>query len=316
MYVIEFSSLKAVEYTDLQRFDQRIRKWLLLRQGENTYILEHLYRLRHRDHTATPLADRLFTVEDGDHVMAAGILMSGGCLCLTWATEEISEVLIRGMLQRNGRITSVYGPGCVSNRFAELWARQSGQVVDYGRSERVYQINRVAIEPPPTGRLEPACADDRSFLSRWMANFMGEAHMEPGPQDAPRVLEELLAHQALFLWKDPEPRAMAAWVCSAEAHHSINIVYVPPIHRGKGAAKAVTAALASRILASNNSGCFILTDTQDELTNHVYRSIGGMGVAELLRCTLHDKTVDPPAELAAPARSRLNIVPSSRSYTL
>ncbi len=307
MYVIKFSSLKAVEYTDVHLFDQRIRKWLLHRQGENTYILEQLYRMRQLPAGQRP-EERMFAVEDGNQPMAAGLLMPGGTFCLTWSTEEISEALIRCMIDRGCNLTSIYGPGAVSNRFAELWARHSGQNVDYGRSERVYQITRVTRPPSETGRLDIATVQDRDLLLRWMTNFMEEAHMEPGPQVAPEYLDQFLRDRTLFVWRNPEPVAMAAWITSAEGHHCINIVYVPPIHRGKGAASSVTSALASRILSTAPGGCFILTDTQDELTNHLYRSIGGLGVAELLRCTLHEKPAARAPELPA---GRLNIVTSS-----
>jgi predicted GNAT family acetyltransferase len=142
-----------------------------------------------------------------------------------------------------------------------------------------------------------------------MRNFIDEAHMEPGPQAAPMFVDELLTVRRLFLWRDPEPIAMAAWITSAEKHHCINIVYVPPANRGKGAARCVTSALASLILSSDpGSGCFILTDTQDDLTNHLYRSIGGLGVAELLRCSLNDSAPETLSDINV--AGRLNVTSS------
>lgn len=307
MYYVQFSSLRAAEYASPQLFDQRVRKWLLLREGENTYLLEQLARtLQQCNTTGKTPAERMFAVEDDNQVVAAGMLLPGGCFCMTWATEEISETLIRCMADARCHVTSVYAHGHVSVRFSELWAQLRGQVVDCGRSERVYQINRVTFTPPAAGRLELATVADRPLLLQWFRGFIGEANFESNHTSPEPLVDETLAHNSVYLWKDPGPVAMASWIASTESANSINLVYVPPYLRGKGYAKAVSAALASRILAAGKRRCFILTDTHDELTNHLYQSIGARAVCELLRCTLRDKT--PATQTPQPSQTgRLNV---------
>jgi predicted GNAT family acetyltransferase len=329
MYFIQFTTLRAVEYVNPIDFDKRIRKWLLLREGENTYLLEQLVRIVEEfGRTRLQPTARMFTVEDegagqgggqggggGGGVVAAGVLLAaspgqGGCFCMSWATEEIAEALIAYMLKAGCRLSSVYAPGHISSRFAERWAQQTGQSVDYGRSERVYQVSRVTHVPPASGRLALATAADQAFLIPWIRGFIDEASKETDNSPRDTMLARLIERCQLYLWHNPAPVAMAVWV-RTESQNSINFVYVPPIHRGQGHAKAVTAALAMHILASGHRSCFILTDTHDELTNHLYRSIGGYPVTDLLRCTLGDL---PPA--AAPRAIRgatgLNIVNAPR----
>jgi predicted GNAT family acetyltransferase len=307
MYFIQFSTLRAIEYPQPQPFDQRVRKWLLLREGENTYLLEQLLRVVDAARAGTPSDSRLFTVEDDNMVVAAGMLLPGGCLCMSWATEEISDTLIAFMRKAGCHVNSVYAPGTVSSTLAQRWAAVTGQAVDYGRSERIYQVGHVTYTPP-SGHLREAVIADQAALLPWIRGFVDEAEMEARSTSSHAgLLAHLIAHKRLFLWCDPQPVAMAAWIRS-EGHNSINFVYVPPVHRGKGHAKAVSAGLAAHILAAGNRHCFILTDTHDDLTNHLYQVIGGHPVSDLLRCTLREAPAPVRAKPAPTFESgRLNI---------
>jgi hypothetical protein len=311
MYFIQFSTLRAVEYTLPQQFDARVRKWLFFREGENSYLLGQLVRAVEASRTGAAHGCRMFTVEDESVVVAAGMLLPGNCFCMSWATEEISETLI-SFLRRGGcQVSSVYAPGNVSSIFSERWAAASGQSVDYGRSERVYQVSRVSYTPA-SGTLRGATAADEELLLPWMRGFVSEAALETAWPSHAALLAHLVNNRMLYLWCDPHPVAMAAWVRS-EGHSSINFVYVRPIHRGKGYAKAVTAGLASHILASGSRHCFILADTHDELTNHLYASIGGHPVSDLLRCTLRERPSRAPGDPGASSMcGPLNISNDSR----
>jgi predicted GNAT family acetyltransferase len=307
MYFVRFSTMRAVEHFDPRAFEQRAGKWMLIREAENSYMLGHLSGLvqRSRANPGMRFQERFFTVEDNDTVVAAAILFGNGCLVLTWATDEIAEVLCDHLLNSRCTLTSVFGPGHVSWKLADRWATHTNQRFDFGRSERVYQMTRVEYEPPVTGRLLCATDEDRPIIRDWVKGFIEEAEFElVSGASADTAVDELIRERALFLWKQPEALAMAAWLSPTPNGGCINFVYTPTAHRGQGYAKAVCSALAAHQLAGGKKYCFIMTDTEDPRTNRLYQSIGARTLCELLRCTIHPKHA--PVQQAEPVRDVLS----------
>jgi len=302
MINVQFSALRGVEYTDPQRYMQHVGRWLCLREAENSYILGSLPAIVAQAALPTGHQSRLFAVQDGDHVLAAAILYPNGCLVLTWATPEMKQALAQTMVRSGCKITSVFGPGHVSWYFSRLWAQYTGQDFAFDRTERVYQLARPTYPLPPTGRLELATTTDRALLTRWLTAFTHEAHYENTA--VANVCESLLTQRQLYLWKDPAPVAMAAWVSPTPHGGCINFVYTPAAQRRQGHASAVVSALAHRMLNQGSRFCFIMTDPTDQRTNGLYQRLGARTLCELLRCLIVPAAapiLPPPPPRAAPA---------------
>jgi len=262
-----------------------------LREGENCYLLGNMAQIKAQFATPGVPRARLFSVEDRDSVVAAAILFPTGCLFITWATPDMKKVLAEALFKANCPITSVYGPAHVSWRFAETWAKLTQQEYQLERSERIYQLTRPRHNPRATGRLELAQPEDKPLLINWVSHFLQETHYETemhqtDTQKAQAILDELLTMKILYLWKDPHPVAMAAHAKSTPHGGCINFVYTPPEQRGRGYAKDIVAALGKHMLSHGSRFCFILTDTDDELTNRLYQKVGARTLCELLRCNL------------------------------
>ncbi len=296
MFVVRFSNMRALEYPNPRAFDQRVGKWLVLREGENSYLLGELPKILAKAAAGHPINERLFTVEDGDQLVSVGILLDGGCLCMSWATDEIVDVLVEHLAKVRCHVTSVFAPGHVSWHFAQKWALLTGQAFEFGRSERVYQVARVTYNLPESGRLAVASHADFPILSGWVKRFMDEAGFEGNHGHSDELLQAFIRERSLFVWHNPEPVSMAAWVAPTPNGGAINFVYTPPAFRRCGHGKAVVAALAQHQLSRGKKYCFILTDTLDEQTNHMYQAVGGRTLCELLRCSIQ----------AAPARNAMN----------
>lgn len=293
MYVVQFSTAKVIVHADPRAYEQRVKNWLTIREAENSYFLGHMGEI-----AALPQGHnmQLFTIEESGLVQAAGILFPNGTLCVTWATSDHVEALVNYAITSRWRILSVFAPGHVAWWIAQTYADRTGQRAEAKRGERVYQLVRPTYELPPQGHLEVATPADKRFLLEWVEGFVKEAGFESDNQTPESLLELLIAPRLLYLWKSPEPVAMAAWVAPTPNGASINFVYTPPEFRGQGYGKVVTAALGSQMLASGLRYCFILADVEDIRSNTIYQQIGARTVAEHMRANIlprHQMTAQP-----------------------
>lgn len=294
---VDFPSLRLVEYDDGRLYNRRVGVWMALREAENCTIFGALPGLVNP--ALPPRQARRFAVQDGDYVVAAAILFPDGNLVTTWASQEMIVVLVDGLARATIKLASVLGPHHVAWEFAKLWEQRTGQGFEADREERVYQLTRLTHTPPASGRLELATDADKPFLTRWIEGFLHDAEYETGGYSVQQLLDSVVATRTLYLWKDPEPVAMAVWANSTRHGAVINFVYVPEEMRGRGYGKAVSAALAQRMLSSGQRYCFILTDTSDPRTNHMYQSIGARAVADNMRCKFR-AVLNATAPAAAP----------------
>lgn len=278
MYFVSFSLPKVIEYRDGRAFLARVRAWLHQREGENTYIISLLPRA---DQPCDP-AVRLFAVEQDEAIVAAGILAGNGALCMTWAAPEAVNAVVGHALKNQWKIQGTCAPAHVSRELAHALCEHTKDCYSLIRTERVFQVTHVADSlPAAEGRLEIAHPADKPWVRQWFEAFIRDSGFKGDVAQDPRAVDWLIDPRRLYLWKAPEPVAMAAWVAPSINSGCINYVYVPPEQRGKGFGKAIIAALAGQMLASGLRYCFIFSDASDARSNHVYQSVGASGVADL-----------------------------------
>jgi predicted GNAT family acetyltransferase len=141
----------------------------------------------------------------------------------------------------------------------------------------------------PSGRAMSLMSGGRSASFNWRGSIEN--------------LQALVSTRRLYVWKDPQPVAMAAWVCPTPHGGCINFVYTPPEFRGKGHGTAVVAALARHLFANGTRFCFILTDPADHRTNHIYQKVGARTLCELARCTIGRAKTPAASRMAAQQQS-------------
>jgi ribosomal protein S18 acetylase RimI-like enzyme len=300
--IVQFPTMRLTEYPDARMFDREVGPWLVLREAENCYVLGDLPRMIWEHDNNRGPRPRYFALKDREQLVCAAILHPQGGLVMTWASYEMVCAVATQLQAAGVQPTSIFAPGYVSWQFARTWGELTNTQWDAGREERVYQLSRVRYEPPASGRLSVATPADDAFVSPWLEGFAREAHYEAGSSLAD--IKALLYNESrLFIWRNPDPVGMAAWVSPTPHGGSINMVYVPAAARGQGHGKAVVSALARHVLAGGARYCFILTDTQDKRNNHLYQNIGARTVAELLQCSFKLA----PASGTKPAAGPLNI---------
>jgi uncharacterized protein len=294
MYFVQFNAPQVISYADPKAFERRAKRWLTIREGENIYLLGILQDLVSKGPQPN---QAYFTVEEDQAILAAGIL-NRDVLCMTWAPPEVFAVVADHAVNARWVIQHVGAPAHIAYFVAKGYADRTGQRVEIGRGERIYQLSKSKYMLPQQGRLEVAKPEDRAFVKEWARGFIEEANYEMGGRSIDDVVEALVGPRLLYLWKSPQPVSMAGWVSPTPNGASINFVYTPPEYRGQGYGKAVSAALGAQMLASGLKYCFILTDIDDERSNGVYRSIGARTLCEFLRCTISPKA--SPAQNLAP----------------
>ena len=167
-----------------------------------------------------------------------------------------------------------------------------------GRSVSI-NLARLTYTPPASGRLELATPVDRGMLLPWLQEFARETAFES--QNLADILASLIVNQQLYLWKNPGPVSMAAWVSPTPNGGCINLVYTPTPFRGKGHGTAVVAALGRQMLSDGRRFCFIIADPSKHELHSMYQRVGARTLCELLR--VHDRAGGPgQSRLAAAAR--------------
>jgi GNAT superfamily N-acetyltransferase len=296
MYFVQFNAPRVMSFTDPKAFDQRARKWLSIREGENNYFLGLLPEVINR---GPKPGLNFFTVEEENMILAAGVCLPRRALCMSWATHEVIDTVVDFMCDAKWQIQHIHGPGHVAGYLGRLYAQRTGQRAELGRAERVYQLARNYYALPSQGHLEVATPDDRPLVREWVQGFIEEAAFEMEGRTLDSVVDALIGPRIVYLWKCPKPVSMAAWVAPTPHGASINFVYTPPECRGQGYGKAVSAALGSQMLASGLRYCFILTDVNDARTNALYQSIGARTLCEFMRCSIHPRDTETNSPLNA-----------------
>ena len=112
---------------------------------------------------------------------------------------------------------------------------------------------------------------DAELLSGWVSAFGDEID---DPQDGPAQAKARIRDRSLYVWDDGGVRSMAATARRSPKGCSVNLVYTPSEHRGRGYASACVAALSDEILRSGFDHCSLYTDASNPTSNRIYDQIG------------------------------------------
>ncbi len=117
--------------------------------------------------------------------------------------------------------------------------------------------------------------EDLDWLAEFAAGFLRDIHgLELSPEARRDKARSYLDRgNALALWVDGAPVAMAASAYQTERLQAVNAVYTAPAHRCKGYAGRVVGAVCERILAAGKLP-MLYADAANPASNKAYRSIG------------------------------------------
>lgn len=130
------------------------------------------------------------------------------------------------------------------------------------------------------GRFAGGCVrqpgpEDLDWLGDFAAGFQRDIHgIELPPEQRREKARSYLEHgNALALWVDGEPVAMAASAYQTDRLQAVNAVYTAPAHRCKGYAARVVGAVCTRIIETGRQP-MLYADAANPASNRAYQSIG------------------------------------------
>ncbi|MCB0549075.1 MAG: GNAT family N-acetyltransferase [Phaeodactylibacter sp.] len=205
---------------------------------------------------------------------------------LVYGNPEDAEAcagLIHGLVVRQGmEVPGVIGPRAVIEPFVMAWQKKTGGSWQMKQAMGVFQLDKVIPPAGCGGRLRAVGPEDQALAYEWICAFQLEALGERGEEFAQQLVKRHLERGDLFFWEDPGPVSMAAATRPTRNGITINAVYTPPEHRGKGYASNCVAQLSQNMLDKGHLFCALFTNLNNPTSNKIYQAIGYRKVAEFL----------------------------------
>lgn len=259
--------------------------FLVAREAEHSFLLGLASTIGGRPDLSPDAY--LAVVREGSEVRLVAMRTPPFHVALSLASDPAAvDVLVADMLGDQPGLSGVMGPTDVARRFVSSWVTGRGTAATLDMAARIYRLERV-IPPavPPAGTWRVAGPADAALLSAWVAAFRIEAIPNQPPGDDPAVLvDRWLAdgRRVVYLW-EMEGRPVSMVVAGGRTPHGVRIgtVYTPPGERGRGHARALTAAASQDQLDRGRTFCFLDADLANPTSNGVYEAVGYEAVADM-----------------------------------
>ncbi|MCB9035327.1 MAG: GNAT family N-acetyltransferase [Lewinellaceae bacterium] len=186
------------------------------------------------------------------------------------------------VVQEGIAVPGFIGPKDVVEPFAGSWSMLAGCAWAVKQAMGVFQLKEVIPPLYSGGNLRKAGFEDKALAFRWMHAFYIEALGEADEAFCRQLVDRHLERGELFLWEDQEPASMAAATRRTRHGITVNAVYTPPEHRGKGYASNCVAQLSRQLLESGYEFCALFTNLSNPTSNKIYQAIGYQKVGEFV----------------------------------
>jgi uncharacterized protein len=273
------------QFADAGAFLAEAEAFLLAHEAVNNVPLGNARRLVANPPSTVPRVPAPFFAvarhPDG-HILTAAVQTPGWAITL--AKHPLESDLTMLPLARHAwaagyRFPGVNGPQHSALAFANAWCALSGQQPHIHMRMCVYQLD--ALIPLPSdqtslGTLRQATEADFELVARW-AYLMGQDIREPVTEESARTrTKDRLARGEAVLWEVPGhegPVSMAGKTRPTGTGITVNYVYTPPEHRGKGYASGCVAAFSAALLKEYRF-CALFTDLDNPISNSIYQKMG------------------------------------------
>lgn len=257
--------------SNANEFLNRSESWLVQSEAENNLMLGIARWLS--DQPSDDGSENYWaTVSEDGRVVGAAFRTPPYPLAVAMLPLEAVPLLVTDVRATYSELPGVSGPTAVAEEFANLWIDRAGGSWRVDLRQRIHAltaVNELATSVP--GRLRRMEPSDAPLILEWMQGFVRETGV---PGDAERAARPHLEKRNFYLWDDNAPRSVAAVLRDSPHGACVSAVYTPPIHRRKGYATAVVAALSERLLSSGKDFCCLYTDLANPTSNSIYAKIG------------------------------------------
>lgn len=257
-------------------FLDRAAPWLSLSEAANNLVLG-IARAR-RDSVAD--GDYWVTVEAGSDVMGCAFRTPPHRLGVTTLPAEAVDALVEHCGGVYDAVPGVGGPAADAERFARAWSRRLGVRWRVRTRLRLHMLTEVVFPGRPApGELRPIRVREAGLIRRWSRDFVRDTGVVDDPE---KIAEQLLRSDRTFVWDHGGPRSLVAAARETPRGASVNAVFTPVQHRGRGYASTAVASLSHRLLASGYEFCCLYTDVSNPTSNSIYARLGYVPVLDCL----------------------------------
>jgi uncharacterized protein len=270
--------MKVIGYNDPAEFSLRALPMLLRDEAVNNWTIGVINDLC-SGVRKIPAADlQVCAIEDDAERIVATATSMGESLALTRMDKEPLDELATFLESSGISLNKTSGPLDTVSRFKEIWAQRTGLQGKVSLRATIMRLRSVVRPEGIGGVLRLAVPEEIDALTPWGAGFCAELAMDTS--DAHSDIQTRIGRKRLYVWCNPKPVSMAATAGPTPHGMRINFVYTPLEFRRRGYARACVAALSQSILDVGKQFVFLYVDTDNHITNRLYREIGYEPVCE------------------------------------
>ncbi len=215
-----------------------------------------------------------WTVQEGDVAIAFGIQREHGPLVIGDGEPQALVLLAAAIARREAGLPGVLGSRAACEAFAHAWREHTGNV-----PRLRFHLRNYALAAPPHAVAVPGSARaagdaDAALVVAWLSAFIDEVRVPDDKSGLPASAAVRIRERKLWIWTDRRPRALVGFVRVDATTGRIVTVYAPPEFRGRGYARALTAAVANLLREAGCTRIHLTADCANAASNALYASLG------------------------------------------
>lgn len=189
--------------------------------------------------------------------------------------DEAVHRLVESLAEQEIEFPGVVGSADTAAAFAEVWSSTTGRTAVLRMRQSLQSCGAVVWRDRAPGVFRAAEIADTSLLVEWARGFEREVHGENAKHDLEPGVRRRIEKERLFVWEDGGSVVTSASIGRpTRSSITVNFVYTPSEHRGRGYATSCVAEVTARQLRAGRQFCCLYTDTSNPISNGVYAKIG------------------------------------------
>lgn len=261
-------------YADSIAFSQEVEPLLYKNEDQYSLFLGILSQIRNARYEDYYLA----LAEEEGEILAVGLMTPPHPLQIIIFKEKegLEKAIALQLKEENLEISGVIGDKEAAERFAEVWAAETGGNVELQMDEGLYRIDALipGLEKSP-GSWRVANKQDAELLEKWFLFFAKETGAGVfSHREASMKIEQFLKDKEVYVW-EVDGQTVSCMKKSRPSKNGITVsfVFTPEEHRRKGYARTMVAEVTEELLREFDF-VMLYTDLKNSSSNKIYREIG------------------------------------------
>ena len=221
----------------------------------------------------------LALAEDEEKVVAACLMTPPHPLQLIDFRGDVPEIesdLASLLLTSGIEVNGIVGDRETANRFALVWAAETGQKAHLLMDQGLYRADAVEARLEKSdGSWRVANKKDAPLLEEWCLLFEAETGIQVSTAaEAAWKIDAFIEGKEIYVW-EVEGEVVSCMKKSRPSRHGITVsfVFTPPKHRRKGYGRTLVAEVTEELLLEYDF-VMLYTDLKNPTFNKIYRESG------------------------------------------